>query len=98
MHNFYVQLNFVVNLRTILLCFGRCGHTEVAKALVLELQADITVRDNAGSTPLHIAAKNGHADIVMFLLTQPGNDPVSNLDFYLCIFVSCIHTYSMPEL
>ena len=56
----------------------RCGHAEVAKALVLELQADISVKDNAGSTPLHIAAKNGCADVVSFLLTQPGIDPVSN--------------------
>ena len=50
----------------------------MAKSLVLELQADVSVKDNTGSTPLHIAAKNGHADVVSFLLTQPGIDPVSN--------------------
>jgi len=48
---------------------------------VLELQADVTVEDIAGSTPLHVAAKNGHDDVISFLLTQPGIDPVSNLRF-----------------
>ena len=56
----------------------RCGHADVAKALVLELQADVSVKDNAGSTPLHVAAKNGRDNVVSFLLTQPGIDPVSN--------------------
>ena len=54
----------------------RCGHVDVAKALV-ELQADVSVKDNAGSTPLHIAARNGHSDVISFLLTQPGINPVS---------------------
>ena len=49
----------------------------MAKALVLELQADVSIKDNAGATPLHVAAKNGHAEVVSFLLTQPGIDPVS---------------------
>lgn len=53
----------------------------MVKALVLELQADVTVKDNAGSTPLHAAAKNGHADVVSFLLTQPGINPVSKAGF-----------------
>ena len=56
----------------------RCGHADVAKTLVLELQADVSIKDNAGSSPLHVAAKNGHADVVSFLLTQPGIDPVSS--------------------
>ena len=56
----------------------RYGHVDVSKTLVLELQADVTIKDNAGSTPLHIAAKNGHTGVVSFLLTQPGIDPVSN--------------------
>ena len=43
----------------------------------MKLQADVSIRDNAGSTPLHIAARNGHADVVSFLLTQPGINPVS---------------------
>ena len=49
----------------------------MVKALVLELQADVTVKEKGGSTPLHVAAKNGHADVVSFLLTQPGITPVS---------------------
>ena len=51
----------------------------MAKALILELQANVTIKDKAGSTPLHVAAKNGHADVVSFLLTQPGINPVSNI-------------------
>ena len=43
----------------------------------MELQADVSVKDNAGSTPLHIAARNGHSDVISFLLTQPGINPVS---------------------
>jgi len=53
----------------------------------VELQADVSVRDNAGSTPLHIAARNGHADVVSFLLTQPGINPVSGK---LRIMAECI--------
>jgi len=50
---------------------------DIAKLLVTELQADVMVKDRVGFTPLHAAAKNGHANIVSFLLTQPGIDPVS---------------------
>ncbi|XP_065906674.1 krev interaction trapped protein 1-like [Dysidea avara] len=52
-----------------------CGHMDIAKLLVTELQADVRVKDRVGFTPLHAAAKNGHANIVSFLLTQPGIDP-----------------------
>ena len=72
----------------VLYTYSRCGHADMAKALVLELQADVTIRDNAGSTPLHVGAKNGHADIVSFLLTQPGIDPVSTH-----AFVHVVRTY-----
>jgi len=51
---------------------------DIAKLLVTELQADVRVKDRIGFTPLHAAAKNGHANIVSFLLTQPGIDPVSD--------------------
>jgi len=55
---------------------------DIAKLLVAELQADVRVKDRIGCTPLHAAAKNGHADIVSFLLAQPGIDPVSSRHMY----------------
>ena len=67
-----------VNCGITLIVVCRCGHMDIAKLLVTELQADVRVKDRVGFTPLHAAAKNGHANIVSFLLTQPGIDPVSD--------------------
>jgi len=44
------------------------GHTDMARYLIDELKLNIHVQDVAGDTPLHDAAKFGHAAIVTMLL------------------------------
>jgi ankyrin repeat protein len=48
------------------------GHIEIAR-LLLQNGADVNVRNNYGSTPLHCAAYNGHIDI-LHLLFENGAD------------------------
>ena len=43
------------------------GRTEVVK-LLLDMKADVNVRDTDGFTPLYIAAQNGHTEVVKLLL------------------------------
>merc|ERR1712079_280566 len=45
------------------------GHTEVVQAL-LSVQAQISVEDGRGRTPLDDAVKDGHADIVHQLILK----------------------------
>jgi ankyrin repeat protein len=42
--------------------------------LLLELGADSLATDGSGVTPLHVAARHGHADVVRLLLAA-GADP-----------------------
>ena len=42
--------------------------------VLLERGADINSRDNAGNTPMHIAAANNNMNSIMFLLSDIGAD------------------------
>lgn len=46
------------------------GELEAVKILVEEASAALDVTNNAGSTPLHLAAATGHTSVVSYLLTQ----------------------------
>ena len=42
------------------------GHVDAIRVLV-ELGADVNTPDNNGSTPMHIAVRKGHQDVVNLL-------------------------------
>lgn len=53
---------------------------ELAKQKFEERPGDLNMADNAGNTPLQIAALEGYADIVGFLLSKGADVNVRNLD------------------
>jgi ankyrin repeat protein len=55
------------------------GHVDVVSAL-LGAEANIEVPDNAGHTPLHIAAINGRIGIVRELLRTVAGRPAANIE------------------
>jgi ankyrin repeat protein len=44
------------------------GSVRVVKWLVTERKANVDLQNNQGSSPLHIAAQEGHAEVVQFLV------------------------------
>jgi FOG: Ankyrin repeat len=50
------------------------GYLNEVKRLVIDWGVDPNVRERHGVTPLHYAARNGHLDVVEFLL-EHGADP-----------------------
>ena len=64
------------NGRTPLHCASLGGHTDVAQYLITEHNADVTIRDLEHKiTALHLAASNGHLDIVKLLCAHPKCEP-----------------------
>lgn len=47
------------------------GHVPLVQFLLKQVAIDVEVRDNDGSTPLMVAAQNGH-DLVVYLLLNKG--------------------------
>jgi ankyrin repeat protein len=45
------------------------GRTEIISALI-DAGADMNVKDGSGLTPMQLAAKNGHKDLVTMLLAK----------------------------
>lgn len=41
--------------------------------LLLDAKADVSAKNNAGSTPMHMAANSGQHSIVQWLLTKEGD-------------------------
>ena len=49
------------------LCLAcRCGYEKVAEAMICVLGAGINVTDHCKRTPLHYAAKYGHANVAKY--------------------------------
>lgn len=72
------KLKFDINHRdsfgeTIVHRASRLNHAEFVKYFVEEKRADITIRDNAGSTPLHLAVKANCPIIVELLIKNGAN-------------------------
>ncbi len=59
-------------------CSG--GSLNTAKCLILEMQADVNVKDDWEATPLHNAASKGHSEIVALLLEHGANVNAQRLD------------------
>lgn len=51
-------------------CAAKEGNLTRIKELVTKENADVTVKNKTGSTPLHQAAHRGHAEVVAFLLAN----------------------------
>ncbi|KAF4460127.1 ankyrin repeat [Fusarium albosuccineum] len=51
------------------------GHTGIVKHLAIRVQADIEKTEEFKQTPLHLAAKAGHLDVVEFLVQMGANMP-----------------------
>ena len=48
----------------------RAAYLEIVKLLVVEFKADVNDRDDYGTTPLHLAASNGHLEVVKLLVVE----------------------------
>ena len=58
---------------TALMLAARCGHAECAR-LLLEADADRTLRDNKGKTALEVAEEKGHAEVAALLRQEAEPD------------------------
>ncbi|KAM9713365.1 ankyrin repeat domain-containing protein 31 [Dama dama] len=58
---------------------ARRGHLSLVKALI-EVGADVNLKDNAGWTPLHNAASKGWSDVIVELLKASANVNCENVD------------------
>ena len=60
--------------------------------LLVKYKADVNKRDSAGTTPLMLACKNGHLEIVEFLLQKCVLESFSYNCMALCIVVCFVQT------
>lgn len=52
-----------------------CGSVAIVKKLVKKHPAKVNARTGYGETPLHLAVKSGHKEVVACLLAEPCIDP-----------------------
>jgi ankyrin repeat protein len=64
------------------------GHFDVVNYPV-EKEADITIANSNGCTPLHSAADNGHFEMVQFLIVNGADVNSRNLNGYTLLIVDC---------
>lgn len=90
MSNYIIKAHYAIVLKFEILL---CNFREVV-ALLLEHEASPNIVDNKGSTPLHLAAWAGHADIVRLILTQGVRITQINLRVSQKFFSSLDQTFS----
>ncbi|GIX72032.1 hypothetical protein CEXT_456891 [Caerostris extrusa] len=65
------------------------GHKNIVKILI-EKGADIDKKDDAGSTPLHLAAGRDHGDVVQLLISKGADvhaeDSSKSTTLHFCCF------------
>ena len=68
------------------------GHVDMVRMLISEFQADTTLQDVWGDTPLHDAAWNGRGEVALTLITEFGCDAnLPNNDGYTR---ACVHGHA----
>ena len=83
-----VQWVYSININTPLVAL--LSYSEIV-ALLLEHEASPNITDSKGSSPLHLAAWAGHADIVRVLLTAGVRVTQINLKVSLIwVFIHCV--------
>jgi ankyrin repeat protein len=70
---FQIGSRFSEDGASLLHCASACGVITVVD-LLLELGAKVNQRNSEGCTPLHVAARRGHAPVLHRLLKSPGAD------------------------
>ena len=85
-----VQWVYSININTPLVAL--LSYSEIV-ALLLEHEASPNITDSKGSSPLHLAAWAGHADIVRVLLTAGVRVTQINLKVSLIwVFIHCVYS------
>lgn len=65
------------------------GHLPVVELLVTEYHSPVDLHDHYGNSPLTIAAKNGHSNIVKFLIDQGARANVRNHFKKMAVHEAC---------
>ena len=68
-----------------------CGMTKTLAAL-LDAGAEVDPIDKNKTTPLHLAAKNGHVDTVQYLLDHEANIRLTDTDGNNALELATMHT------
>jgi len=78
------------------------GHLETVKALLraktVGLTQTIDEQDSVGNTPLVIAAKNGHVDVVRVLISQNADITIRNKQKMTCLDEATLHDKVMTVM
>ena len=72
-------------------CAAACGMTKTLAAL-LDAGGEVDPIDKAKTTPLHLAAKNGHVDTVEFLMDHDANIRLTDVDGNNALELATMHT------
>lgn len=75
------------------------GQVEIVQALIAK-GVDVTLRDQQGNTPLHIACRKGDRDAVQMIVQSFGNDVTSRTKYFSvknCEGLTCLHVAAIQK-